>query len=123
MGWRHGGWLLAVVSGLLVGCENTVANPAGHVMNEDTPRLDVTVPGVAPTSSPLVLPHAVPLQTSRTISRDDDADGLVDYRAVITETFDAAGNLLSRTKAQDFDADGIVDSRVTTTFDGRVPAP
>ena len=62
-------------------------------------------------------PVAHPLTMSRTITRDADADGVDDYRAVITETFDSAGNLLSRTKAQDFDADGIVDSRVTTQFD------
>jgi hypothetical protein len=56
--------------------------------------------------------------TSRTFSRDLDADGIDDYRVVITETFDSAGNLLSRTKDQDFDADGIIDSHVTTRFDG-----
>ena len=56
--------------------------------------------------------------TSRTFSRDLDADGIDDYRVVITETFDSAGNLLSRAKDQDFNADGIVDSHVTTQFDG-----
>jgi hypothetical protein len=56
--------------------------------------------------------------TSRSSSRDLDADGIDDYRVVVTETFDAAGNLVSRTKDQDFNADGIVDSHVSTRFDG-----
>jgi hypothetical protein len=54
----------------------------------------------------------------RTFSRDYDADGINDYRVVITETFDSDGNLLSRTKDQDFEADGIIDSHVTTTLAG-----
>lgn len=99
------------VCALLAGCENSSANPAGHVDVESTSRPAVPEPGVAPT------PASPPLVTSRTITRDDDADGVDNYRAVITETFDDAGNLRSRTRAQDFDADGIVDSRVTTTFD------
>jgi hypothetical protein len=55
---------------------------------------------------------------SRTISRDYDADGIDDYRVVITETFDSEGNLVSRTKDQDFEADGIIDSHVTTILAG-----
>ena len=56
--------------------------------------------------------------TSRTFSRDYDADGIDDYRVVITETFDSEGNLVSRTKDQDFEADGIIDSHITTTLAG-----
>jgi hypothetical protein len=114
----HAGFLLAAVSGLLAGCENSSANPAGGASTESPSRAVEPEPGVAPTPIPAVAqPLPQPLTLSRTITRDEDADGVDDYRAVITETFDSAGNLLSRTKAQDFDADGIVDSRVTTQFD------
>ena len=118
---RYTGLLVVAVSGLLAGCENSSANPAGRASAENPSRPVEPEPGVAPTPMPAVPPPpAHPLEMSRTITRDEDADGVDDYRAVITETFDPAGNLLSRTKAQDFDADGIVDSRVTTSFD--VPA-
>ena len=53
---------------------------------------------------------------TRSIDQDPDADGIADSRLIITETFDAAGNLLSSTQEEDFEADGIVDSRFTTTF-------
>jgi hypothetical protein len=56
--------------------------------------------------------------TSRTISTDQDADGIADYRVVITETFDAEGNLVSRTREQDFDADGVIDARSTISYSG-----
>jgi hypothetical protein len=114
----YAGFLLAAVSGLLAGCENSSANPAGGASTESPSRAVEPEPGVAPTPIPAVAqPLPQPLTLSRTITRDEDADGVDDYRAVITETFDSAGNMLSRTKAQDFDADGIVDSRVTTQFD------
>ena len=107
-------WLSILACGLLVACHNTGASPAVH---EEAPfRLDVRAPGVAPGPEPVPPASAQPYTTSRTITRDDDADGVDDYRAVITESFDGAGNLRSRTKAQDFDADGIIDSQVTTRF-------
>jgi hypothetical protein len=118
MGTRSGRLLLLAIPPLLAGCENSSANPAGDVSTESPSRAVESEPGVAPTPIPTVAQSAPqPLTMSRTITRDEDADGVDDYRAVITETFDSAGILLSRTKAQDFDADGIVDSRVTTQFD------
>ena len=116
MSRRCSGLLLMAVSGLLAGCENTVANPAERQV--ESPSRLALAPGVAPTPPAPVFPPGTPSQTtSRTGSRDDDADGIDDYRAVITETFDSTGNLVARTKTQDFDANGIVDSQVTTTFD------
>ena len=118
---RYSGYVVIAVSGLLAGCENSSANPAGRASAENPSRPVEPEPGVAPTPATSMSPPAPhPLTMSRTITRDEDADGVDDYRAVITEAFDAAGNLLSRTKAQDFDADGIVDARTTTSFE--VPA-
>jgi len=77
------------------------------------PHASAVVPG--PRARPSVAHTA-----SRMSSRDWDADGIDDYRVIVTETFDAAGNLLSRTKDQDFDADGIIDSHVMMTFAGGV---
>ncbi|HET7810124.1 MAG TPA: hypothetical protein VFL16_06075 [Steroidobacteraceae bacterium] len=48
--------------------------------------------------------------------RDDDADGIADYRVFVTESFDAAGNLVGVTTEQDFEADGVIDERETTNF-------
>lgn len=116
----HGGFCIVALSALLAGCENSSANPAGNASVEHPSRAVESGPGVAPTPQPAALEaDPRPLTSSRTITRDDDADGVDDYRAVITETFDPAGILLSRTREQDFDADGIIDSRVTTTFDRR----
>lgn len=115
---RHcAGFFVVVLCRLLAGCENSSANPAGDLSAIHPSRAVESGPGVAPTAASVEPAAAQPLTLSRTITRDDDANGVDDYRAVITETFDPAGNLLSRTKAQDFDADGIVDSRVTTTFE------
>jgi hypothetical protein len=118
MGIRSGRLPFFAISALLAGCDYSSANPAGRPSAENPSRVVEPGPGVAPTPIPAAAqPTPQPLTMSRTITRDEDADGVDDYRAVITETFDSAGNLLSRTRAQDFDADGIVDSRVTTQFD------
>ena len=67
---------------------------------------------------PAVLDALNPLERrlSRTIEDDPDADGIADYRVIITDTFDAAGNLESTLREEDFEADGIIDSRVITSF-------
>ena len=38
-------------------------------------------------------------------------------RIIITDTFDAAGNLVGLVREEDFEADGIVDARGATSFD------
>ena len=55
-------------------------------------------------------------QQVRTIEDDPDADGIANYRVIITDTFDAAGNMVSTLREEDFEADGIIDSRVMTSF-------
>ncbi len=55
---------------------------------------------------------------SRTIEVDPHADGIANYRVIITDTLDAAGNLESTLREVDFEADGIIDSRVMTSFGG-----
>ena len=60
-----------------------------------------------------VLPAAV---ASRAFEDDPDGDGIANYRAIITDTFDAAGNLATTLREEDFEADGIIDSRVTTSY-------
>jgi len=57
-----------------------------------------------------------PRQQTRVTERDDDADGIADYRVFVTESFDAGGNLVSVTTEQDFDADGVIDARERTDF-------
>jgi len=75
-----------------------------------TPELIRDMSGPSPPAK-----HSV----TRIIEQDPDADGIANSRCIVTETFDAAGNLVSRTREDDFDADGIVDSRRTTEY----PAP
>jgi len=53
---------------------------------------------------------------SRIVEDDPDADGIPDYRVIITETFDADGNLLLTLRDEDFEADGIIDARRTSYF-------
>ena len=105
-----------VLAGMLAGCNSGAAEHDKTAL-EGSMAAVRTVPDAGAVRS-AVVPSAVPgpHTASRTSSRDYDADGIDDYRVMITETFDGAGNLVSRTKDQDFDADGIVDSHVTTTF-------
>ena len=63
-----------------------------------------------------VLPAAVTSRASRIFEDDPDGDGIANYRAIITDTFDAAGNLAATLREEDFEADGIIDSRVTTSY-------
>lgn len=53
---------------------------------------------------------------SRTVEDDWDADGIADHRVIITDTFDADGNLLMSSRDEDFEADGIIDSRGMTKY-------
>ena len=59
---------------------------------------------------------SAPRRQTRMTERDDDADGIADYRVFVTESFDAAGNLVGVTTEQDFEADGVIDERETTNF-------
>ncbi len=64
------------------------------------------------------LPHAACRQRrSRTIEEDPDADGIADYRVIITDTFDADGNPISTAREEDVEADGIIDARSVTHYD------
>jgi len=62
-------------------------------------------------------PAAGERRVSRTVEDDRDADGISDYRIIITDTFDANGNLVSTLREEDFEADGIIDARSTTWFE------
>jgi hypothetical protein len=71
--------------------------------------------GTSGTAGPTVIAAGL-RQLRRTSSEDPDADGIADYRIIITETFDATGNLISSASEEDFEADGIIDARSVTTF-------
>jgi len=114
--------IYAALLALLAGCTRTEANQTTSGRAESSLAASKSAPEVggmmlpAEPRSPAAAAGRIHSST-RSFARDYDADGIDDYRVVITETFDDAGNLLSRTKDQDFDADGIVDSHVTTTFE------
>ena len=59
---------------------------------------------------------------SRNIDSDHDADGIADHRIVISETFDASGNLIRRIESEDFEADGIIDASITVPDGISLPA-
>ena len=105
---------LAVACGLLGGCDNTRANPAGHGAVESPSPQVVLGPGVAPTSaSP---PVAAPtLSRSDTYTDDFDADGIADTRTSQTWTYDPVSRQCTSTTEIDFDADGTIDSRSVAT--------
>ena len=110
-----------VLAGMLSGCGSGVAEHDKIALDGMGAAPAASAVQAAAVPSTVAVPQAGAAHTaSRTFSRDLDADGIDDYRVVITETFDAEGNLVSRTKDQDFDADGIVDSHVTTTYAGGV---
>jgi len=81
-----------------------------------TPAVPTHARDLVAISPPQQEPDAAGRSSSRTIDSDFDADGIADYRIIISEAFDAAGSLISRTEEEDFEADGIVDTRVTTNF-------
>lgn len=74
----------------------------------------MSVPGEAPEAAPSPYER----RQVRTIEDDPDADGIANYRVIITDTFDAAGNMVSTLREEDFEADGIIDARVMTSFGG-----
>ena len=89
------------------GCGARAAEPRpGTVVTE--PLASVVLP---------TMPSAGERRVSRTIEDDPDADGIADYRVVITDTFDADGNPISSAREEDFEADGIIDARSVTKFD------
>ncbi len=106
--------MLAAACGLLDGCDNTRANPAGRVTVESPSRQSALVPGVAPTSSSTNLP-AAPAARSDSYTEDFDADGIADARTVQTWTYDLVGRRCLEVTEIDFDADGTVDSRSTAS--------
>jgi len=93
--------------GLLGGCENTGANPAGRVAVESPSRQAALVPGVAP--APKI--SAAASSRSDTFIDDFDADGIADTRTVQTWTFDPIENRCTQVTEIDFEADGTIDSR------------
>jgi hypothetical protein len=98
---------LAAACGLLGGCDNTRASPAGRVTVESPSRQSTLEPGVAP-ASPIT-----PAASSRsdTYTDDFDADGIADTRTVQTWTFDPVSNRCTQLTEIDFEADGTIDSR------------
>jgi hypothetical protein len=67
-----------------------------------------------------VMPFMPPVgerRVSRTIEDDPDADGIADYRVIITDTFNADGDPISTAREEDFEADGIIDARSVTKYD------
>jgi hypothetical protein len=98
---------LAVACGLLAGCDNTRASPAGRVTVETPSRQSTLVPGIAPT--PAISSAASP--RSDTYTDDFDADGIADTRTVQTWSFDPVNNRCTHVTEIDFEADGTIDSR------------
>lgn len=74
-------------------------------------------PRLVPAPTLPAAPSPAELRLSRTIEDDPDADGIANYRVVITDTFDAAGNIVSTLREEDFEADGIIDARHATYID------
>ncbi len=105
---------LWAAAALLSGC-------SGHHAPEPPPnKLSVLQAGGvgSPVAQSLATgtPEALGTTRSRIIDEDPDADGIANYRTIITDTFDAGGNLVSTLQEEDFEADGVVDSRVMTSF-------
>jgi hypothetical protein len=102
--------MLVAVCGLLGGCDNTGANPAGRVTVESPSRKGDLVPGVAPTLKSTNLPDASAAR-SDSYTEDFDADGIADTRTVQTWTYDPVRRRCMEMTEIDFDADGTIDSR------------
>ena len=100
--------ILAATCGLLGGCDNTRANPAGRVVVVSPSRQDALGPGVAPT--PVVAPST---SRSDVHTEDFDADGIAETRTLQTWTYEPASRRCTRVTEIDFDADGTIDSRST----------
>jgi len=103
--------LLAILgSNVLWGCSGAQG------AQETSPPAAPIAPPAAPRALPAGSPAPAERRLSRTIEDDPDADGIANYRVVITEIFDPAGNLVSTWREEDFEADGIIDSRQVTSF-------
>jgi hypothetical protein len=100
--------LVVLACAALSGCNG----PQGSV---EPRQPNLAQPRALPTSAQMPIAPA-PRQQTRVTERDDDADGIADYRVFVTESFDAEGNLVSVTTEQDFEADGVIDERETTNF-------
>jgi hypothetical protein len=98
--------LLVLPACLLPGC----GTADGSV---DDARARVTPPAAPPQTA-----AATELRETRILEEDSNADGIVDYRCTLTETFDLSGNIETRIIEQDFDADGIADSRISILAPG-----
>lgn len=104
--WMTGLAIFCVVS--LAGCGGARGAQAPvPAANADRPALSVPPAGN-------VIPRET--QARRTIEDDQDADGIADYRVIITEIFDQNGNLVRTTRDEDFEADGIIDARNVTQY-------
>jgi len=113
-----GKWMVGIAFLGLLGCSSRGA-PVSAPSAEPKPARFETPLAVAasdPEREPGEVPAAGPVdrRVSRMIEDDPDADGIANYRVIITDTFDADGNLVSTTRDEDFEADGIIDARSTT---------
>ena len=111
-----GRWMAGVALLSLLGCSSGGAPVTAPVAEPRPSRPEIPLAAVAIEEGPGETPPAWPVErrVSRTIEDDPDADGIANYRVIITDTFDAEGNLLSTTRDEDFEADGIIDARSTT---------
>ena len=108
-----GRWMAVIAFLGLLGCSSGGAPVAAPVAESRPARWETPFATLAVEEGPGETPP-VERRVSRTIEDDPDADGIANYRVIITDTFDAEGNLLSTTRNEDFEADGIIDARSTT---------
>ena len=97
------------------GCGVQGAEPAAGAPDRLQPRLELPAAAGVPAAMPVVH-RSGDRRESRTVEDDLDADGIADYRVIITDTFDADGNLRLTTRDEDFEADGIFDARRLTKY-------
>ena len=110
--------LLLIIAVGLAGCGGALG---AHDIAQPTPArvpTDASQSMGGPGAALAAAPNTTEGRRVRTIEDDPDADGIADYRVIITDSFDAAGNLVSTLREEDFEADGIIDSRVMTSFGG-----
>jgi hypothetical protein len=110
--WLSGLVLSCVLT--LSGCGIHGAEPVAGASDRLQARQDS--PAVTEVAEVKPAQRAGERRESRTVEDDRDADGIADYRVIITDTFDADGNLLLTTRDEDFEADGIFDARSLTKY-------
>ena len=110
--------LVILAVSLMAGCNGALG--AHDPAPQEVPRgpAIASQSTVVPDAALAVAPNKSERRQVRTIEDDPDADGIANYRVIITDTFDAAGNMVSTLREEDFEADGIIDSRVMTSFGG-----